>query len=76
MRFASTRSGSAGTRSRPKLWIKTVTLGKNDGEGKEVVDVNNDSLVLREVLKQLSEIREHQERERGNEKQAMDNGPF
>jgi len=55
-----------------KLWIKTVTLGKNDGEGKEEVDVNNDSLVLREVLKQLGEIREHQERERGNEKQAMD----
>lgn len=42
-----------------------MTLGKDDGES-EKVDVNNDSLVLREVLKQLGEIREQQ--------QAMNNG--
>ena len=37
-----------------------VTLGKDDGES-EKVDVNNDSLVLREVLKQIGELREIQE---------------
>ena len=42
-----------------------MTLGKDDGES-EKVDVNNDSLVLREVLKQLGEIREQQ--------RAMNNG--
>ena len=48
-----------------KIYVKTVTLGKDDGES-EKVDVNNDSLVLREVLKQLGEIREQQ--------RAMNNG--
>ena len=44
-----------------KVWIKTVSLGKDDGTGEEAVDVNNDSLVLREVLKQIGELREIQE---------------
>jgi len=44
-----------------KIWTKTVTLGKEDGTGEDAVDVNNDSLVLREVLKQIGELREIQE---------------
>jgi hypothetical protein len=43
-----------------------VTLGQDDGSSADQVDVNNDSLVLREVLKQLGEIREQQ--------QALTNG--
>ena len=44
-----------------KLFFKTVTLGKDDGSSADQVDVNNDSLVLREVLKQLGELREQQQ---------------
>ena len=44
-----------------KLFIRTVTLGQDDGSSADQVDVNNDSLVLREVLKQLGEIREQQQ---------------
>ena len=43
-----------------KLFVRTVTLGQDDGSSADQVDVNNDSLVLREVLKQLGEIREQQ----------------
>ena len=49
-----------------KLLVRTVTLGQDDGSSADQVDVNNDSLVLREVLKQLGEIREQQ--------QALTNG--
>ena len=44
-----------------KLFVRTVTLGQDDGSSADQVDVNNDSLVLREVLKQLGEIREQQQ---------------
>ena len=44
-----------------KLLVRTVTLGQDDGSSADQVDVNNDSLVLREVLKQLGEIREQQQ---------------